>query len=43
MSRERVSSILCINERDELERVLSLSDIAQIVRVYRPRCWINRA
>src|SRR6266705_5106537 len=30
MSRERVSRMLCINERDELEGVLSLSDIAQI-------------
>jgi CBS domain-containing protein len=30
MSRERVSRILCTNERNELEGVLSLSDIAQI-------------
>jgi CBS domain-containing protein len=30
MSREKVSRILCINERGELEGVLSLSDIAQI-------------
>ena len=30
MSQEKVSRILCINERNELEGVLSLSDIAQI-------------
>ena len=35
MSRERVSRMLCINERDELEGVLSLSDIAQIEDVAR--------
>ena len=30
MSREKVSRILCINDRNELEGVFSLSDIAQI-------------
>src|SRR5579884_2731435 len=30
MSQEKVSRMLCINERDELEGVLSLSDIADV-------------
>lgn len=30
MSHEKVSRILCVNESDELEGVLSLSDIAQV-------------
>ena len=30
MSQEKVSRILCINERDQLEGVISLSDIAQV-------------
>lgn len=30
MSQEQVSRILCVNERGELEGVISLSDIAQV-------------
>lgn len=30
MSQEKVSRVLCVNERDELQGVISLSDIAEV-------------